>query len=656
MTTQRHTKCLTLSLFLCILLPMTGVGATESAWQALVLEHPGLGAAELAEDLGIGWLERTVLEALTPEQHEAFVAGADPATLWLDAGETLADLLARTVDEEGMSTGMVYYPLPACSLIDTSLSPQGSMTVGEIRTFLARGDIDLSPQGGPVTGCGVPSEAGSVIANFQVDAGVGAAAKGRLKAWPSDLPLPASWLVEYQSTPTRLRYNNAVALPLCSVGACPSDLKIRTEALGAEVRVVVVGYFAPGPGGPPGPPGPAGPTGPAGPAGPAGPMGPIGPMGLTGSAGPAGPTGPAGPPGPIGAPGLLDLPTHAITTIDPFGFRYVSVTVGVDGLGLSTGYAGVLRVSHCENIECSVVTTTNLDTTSSAGSPSTSVTIGADGLGLISYSQGGTDDLKVAHCDNVVCTSGTITTLDSTDSVGSSTSVTVGIDGLGLISYSDDSNADLKVAHCNDVACTSATLATLDSAGFVGYLSSVTIGSDGLGLISYTGNSDLKVAHCDDVICSSATITTLDSPSNVGDTSVAIGADGLGLISYVDFSSGSLKVAHCDDVVCSSATLASLDNNVSYSTSVTIGAEGLGLISYRDEANLALKVAHCSNVLCSSAVTVTLDDSDDVAAWSAVTIGADGLGLISYTVNAPTGGIKMAHCGNRFCLPFHRPR
>jgi hypothetical protein len=62
--------------------------------------------------------------------------------------------------------------------------------------------------------------------------------------------------------------------------------------------------------------------------------------------------------------------------------------------------------------------------------------------------------------------------------------VTIGADGLGLISYYDNTNDDLKVAHCSDVACSSATTATLDSIGNVGWYTSVTIGADGLGLIS----------------------------------------------------------------------------------------------------------------------------------------------------------------------------
>jgi hypothetical protein len=97
-------------------------------------------------------------------------------------------------------------------------------------------------------------------------------------------------------------------------------------------------------------------------------------------------------------------------------------------------------------------------------------------------------------------------TLDSAGDVGLYTSVTIGTDGLGLISYYDATNGDLKVAHCNNLACTSATVNTPDSAGDVGLYTSVTIGFHGLPLISYydATNGDLKAAHCSDLACTSA--------------------------------------------------------------------------------------------------------------------------------------------------------
>jgi hypothetical protein len=63
-------------------------------------------------------------------------------------------------------------------------------------------------------------------------------------------------------------------------------------------------------------------------------------------------------------------------------------------------------------------------------------------------------------------------------------------------------------------------------------------------------------------------------------------------------------------------------------------------------------VAHCSNLACASATTITLDDSSNsVGLRNAITIGADGLPLISYYDQA-IGYLKVAHCSNRFCVPW----
>jgi hypothetical protein len=248
------------------------------------------------------------------------------------------------------------------------------------------------------------------------------------------------------------------------------------------------------------------------------------------------------------------------------------------------------------------------------GTGKSSVAIGSDGMGLISYYARSYiyDDLMVAHCSDVACTSATITTLDAAGSVGTNSSVAIGSDGMGLISYyaSDYIYDDLKVAHCSDVACTSATITTLDGAGGanVGMYSSVATGSDGMGLISYYDEtlSALKVAHCSDVACTSATITTLDGAggANVGmfssvavgmfSSNVAIGSDGMGLISYYDSDDKDLKIAHCSDVACTSATITTLDGaggaNVGMFSSVATGSDGIVLISYLDSDSMTVKI------------------------------------------------------------------
>jgi Collagen triple helix repeat (20 copies) len=418
-----------------------------------------------------------------------------------------------------------------------------------------------------------------------------------------------------------------------------------------------------------GPPGAEGARGPAGPVGPQGAPGSIGPRGLKGATGPAGPKGATGVQGLVGPPGgfgLLNLGRANVVSrsLSPDG-AFSSVTAGSDGLPLVAVFDSNnndLKAVHCTDATCSAATTTVLDSTGNVGR-FPSITVGADGLGLISYLDATNGNLKVAHCTNLACSTFATATVDASGKVGDSqTSVTVGIDGLGLISYYEGTSGDLDVAHCSNVACSSANTTAIDSAGDVGRSSSVAIGADGLGLVSYSDstNTRLRVAHCSNVGCTAATTNTADNGPSVGfDTSVTVGADGLGLVSYYDNGNGDLKAAHCSDVLCTSATASTLDSVglVGQYTSSSIGIDGLGVISYYDSSgsNLDLKVAHCIDVACSAATSTTVDSPGTVGWYTSLAIGADGLPLVTYRDVGGTA-VKVAHCPNVFCVGYLRRR
>jgi hypothetical protein len=289
------------------------------------------------------------------------------------------------------------------------------------------------------------------------------------------------------------------------------------------------------------------------------------------------------------------------------GYWSSSVAIGADGLGLISYYDTTnhnLKVAHCANIACTSASLSTIDSAGNLGNL-TSITVGTDGLGLISY-QTQFGRLKVAHCNNIACTSASLSTLDNSGNVHGRTTALIGDDGLGLISYAVWTNAnlesDLKVAHCDNIACTSASLSTVHSADDAGYHNSATIGADGLGLISFTDrtNGDVKVAHCVDTACTSSFVSTLGP--GFGMVSATVGADGLGLISYETSNplGSNLTVAHCNNALCAGSSSSPLDSGGQGGahTSVTIGADGLALISYYDKNNGDLKVAHCSNTFC----------------------------------------------------------
>jgi PKD repeat protein len=361
------------------------------------------------------------------------------------------------------------------------------------------------------------------------------------------------------------------------------------------------------------------------------------------------------------------LPRGTIQTVHATGTvgYSSSIAIGADNLPVISYYDGTngdLKVAHCGIANCSSGNTIyTVDSAGAVGS-STSIAIGADGLPVISYYDATNKDLKVAHCGNAACSSGnTINTVDSGGTVGMYTSIAIGADNLPVISYYDGSSLNLKVAHCGDASCSSGnTITTVDSAGNVGEYTSIAIGADGLPIISYyyATNWDLKVAHCGIANCSSGnTITTVDSTGSVGyHTSIAMGADNLPVISYWDATNGDLKAAHCGNAACSSGnTTATVDatGSVGRYHSIAIGADNLPVISYYDLTNMDLKVAHCGIANCSSGNTIyTVASVGDIiptsSRYNSITIGADSLPVMSY-YDFTNNDLKVAHCGDAEC-------
>jgi hypothetical protein len=342
-----------------------------------------------------------------------------------------------------------------------------------------------------------------------------------------------------------------------------------------------------------------------------------------------------------------------ITTLDSIGdYGYKpSITIGVDGLGLLSYYDttyGELKVAHCNNIECSSADISTLDSDGDVGYYN-SIAIGTDGLGLISYYDTSRGDLRVAHCDDIECSSATTYLLDSDGDMGSHNSITIGGDGLGLISYSSLSGPP-RVAHCDNTNCSSATISLFDPSVAWGGFTSIVTSVDGLGLISYFAQLDnkLKVAHCDNALCSSTTITLIDTPHL---SSMTLGSDGLGLI--LVGVSGPLKVIHCENIICDTTSFPSYPGVSGSIGSITIGDNGLPLIVYYDSDDPGLKVANCPNLTCNGS-TITMLDPDG-GSYASATIGVDGLPLIVYR-DSVSYDLKVAHCSNMFCSSYLRRR
>ena len=358
------------------------------------------------------------------------------------------------------------------------------------------------------------------------------------------------------------------------------------------------------------------------------------------------------------------LPVHSITALDTsgdIGPTYKSITIGADGLPIISYYDATndnLKVAHCDNIACTSASVSTVDSAGNVGRDS-SITIGVNGLPIISYADSTNGHLKIAYCSNVACSGATLTALDTSGDGVRYTSITIGISGRPIISYQNTTNLDLQVASCDNTDCSSVSLYDLDTTGDY---TSITIGADGYPIISYqdTTNGALKVAHCAYQDCSAGiTLTSVDTTGfSGGYTSIAIGIDDLPIISHQDGDvNDDLRVAHCDNITCTSATNSAVDTagDVGRDTSIAIGSDGLPIISYYEYGAASnLKVAHCTNVSCTSATTSTLDYGP-VGRYGSITIGVDGLPVIAY-YDLANDNLKVAHCSNTLCLPYWRRR
>jgi LPXTG-site transpeptidase (sortase) family protein len=288
----------------------------------------------------------------------------------------------------------------------------------------------------------------------------------------------------------------------------------------------------------------------------------------------------------------------------------------------------------------------------------TSLALNNSGYPVIGYYDATNQDLKVAICGNITCTSGTaITTVDNVGDVGIFASLALNSNGFPVISYFDETNQDLKVVVCGNTTCTSGNIITkVDSAGFVGIYTSLVLNSSGFPVISYfdSGNGDLKVAVCGNATCTFGnTITTVDSAGYVGwFPSLKLNSNGFPVIGYLDRTNNDLKVAVCGNATCTSGnTLTTLDSvgNVGHFPSLVLNSNGFPVISYHDQSNNDLKVAICGNATCTSSNILTaVDTIGYVGSFTSLALNSSGFPVISYN-DESNSDLKVAVCGNATC-------
>ncbi|MBM3695628.1 MAG: hypothetical protein FJW79_06825, partial [Actinobacteria bacterium] len=138
-----------------------------------------------------------------------------------------------------------------------------------------------------------------------------------------------------------------------------------------------------------------------------------------------------------------------------------------------------------------------------------SLVLDASGFPVIAYYDDTNGHLRLVHCGDATCSRGnTITTADGNVPTGRDASLMLDASGYPVISYSvwhGGGFGELKLVHCGDATCSSGSTSTTLSDITVGRWTSLALDSSGRPVISYESyfDDDLIVVRCGDANCSS---------------------------------------------------------------------------------------------------------------------------------------------------------
>lgn len=346
---------------------------------------------------------------------------------------------------------------------------------------------------------------------------------------------------------------------------------------------------------------------------------------------------------------------ETVTVLDNTGFDGGSNSLALDGAGnpvvaYEDGTTDDLRLIHCNDSVCSGGDESNElvdNLTSAVGT--VSLRLDTSGNPVIAYY--GDFNLVLAHCNDSNCSGGdeSIQTVDSSAPF----SATLRLDGSGnpVIGYATGGN--VKVAHCNDPDCDPGVGGT-ESVEIVaaGGGPSMRLDSAGRPGLSFTENG-LRFVQCNDVNCAGG--DEVVSPSlGYANFETSLGRDASGNPILVGFRSPGLRIVHCNDTFCldGDESLGFVGQyKIDVGSHIAFTSNGSEFFfAYRDATNGILRFRHCDDEACSGSGDTfnVVDSNENVGQYSDLVLDGGGLPFVSYYDSA-SGNLKTADCSNATC-------
>lgn len=273
------------------------------------------------------------------------------------------------------------------------------------------------------------------------------------------------------------------------------------------------------------------------------------------------------------------------------------------------------------------------------GGINTSLVIDSNGFPVIAYESSG--ELKLARCIDFYCTNPLIRVLDSSLEANYGDQSLKLLDGdIPIISFYSGETQDLKLARCNDDLCTGHTVIVVDAQGEVGTSSSLALDSGGNPIIAYydADNYNLRLAFCNNnTTCDSPVFRNLinSMPSQGLSIDLAITTSDLPRIAYYDFSSSRVRLIVCRDSACnvfdnyavsSAVEGETAGSSVSFSLSIYDGVQ----IVYQSLSK-RLFYAACYLKDCSNGAHISvLDNLYGTGRFNAMSLNQGFVPIVSY--------------------------
>jgi hypothetical protein len=296
-----------------------------------------------------------------------------------------------------------------------------------------------------------------------------------------------------------------------------------------------------------------------------------------------------------------------------------------------------------------------------------SMVLNQAGVPVIAY-QNKDGDLLLLTCGNLNCSSGNvISDADSQGNTGFGVSLALDASGNPVASYSSNQNGGLRVLHCGDATCQSGSAITTVDLAAAAADTALALDTVGNPVIAYYqmvtgGTKNINVVHCSDPLCTSFSSATVDNTveSDQIGLSMVLDSGGNPVLSYDKelFHGFQLRVLHCIDSSCSSgATPTTVDQlcNAGAGPSVAVDALGKPVVSYESEGaggceSLFINVLHCGDTTCTSGNVNAMAVSGDFFPPNGGSLVLDGTGnpVIAFD-SLGDNEVVLLHCGTTTC-------